>query len=310
MKKYFYILIGFIGIIGLILFISQFSVFARTLTSLGLIDLPQVSSCSGSGSMNILVIGSDYAELKGEKGSDLTRIVRVDFDNKKAAIFSFSRDLLVDTTGLGLVNPVVNSSRLGMVFYEGRIRSPQLLASDTIVDGTRISAKMLSKNFSINSDHFVSIDLNNLGTLIDSIGGLPINIPIRTTDPFIGTVIEAGQQTLTGPMLVAYARAIPDSDFGRIKRNDLIISALRAKLIDPSVLLKLPVLLKDSKSIIATDLAEADINNLICIMKEIPADSIVYDGVKPEWTTMNSDGSLSWDKQLVTERLSALGLIK
>jgi len=31
--------------------------------------------------------------------------------------------------------------------------------------------------------------------MVDAIGGVPINIPVTITDPWIGTVYPAGQQT-------------------------------------------------------------------------------------------------------------------
>src|SRR5215208_1058518 len=79
--------------------------------------------CGETAVWNVLVLGSDAADLREPKGSDLTRMLRVDFPNKKVTVYAFPRDLWVDTAGLGLTNPTIDASRLGMVYYEARSRS-------------------------------------------------------------------------------------------------------------------------------------------------------------------------------------------
>ena len=96
---------------------------------------------------NVLVLGSDAADLRPPKGSDLTRMLRVDFPNRRVTMFAFSRDLWVDTTGLGLTNPTINATRLGMVFYEARSRSTSTEVKTAMVDGTNATARALANNF-------------------------------------------------------------------------------------------------------------------------------------------------------------------
>ena len=271
---------------------------------------PTVDACGEDGVWNILILGSDYGELRGQKGSDLTRVLQADFTNKKVVIYSFSRDLWVDTSGLGFTNPPMDSSTLGLVFYEGRLRSLQFAESDTIVDGTRATAGMLWQNFSINTDHYMTLDLAHLAGMIDAIGGLPINVPSRTTDPWIGVVIEAGQQTLTGAQVVAYARAIPDNDFGRIQRNNLILDALRQQMITSDIISRLPDLFTQFKEAIITDMSFEQINHLACLLKETPSGSIIQESVKQEWTSPGPSGSLLWNRDFVLSSLKNLGLIK
>lgn len=308
MKKYTYYIAGFILMLVAVLFVAS-TVWASP-TMGRLLSLPfQSASCGQTGAWNILVIGSDYAELRGQRGSDLTRVVHVNFDDQKIATFAFSRDLWVDTSGLGLTNPTIDATKLGKVFYEARIRSSQLVEKDTIVDGTRTAGRMISKNFSVKLDHYLAIDLNNLAGMIDSLGGLPIDVPTRTTDPYIKIVIPAGQQTLTGSQVVAYARAIPDSDFDRIQRNNLILEALQKKILEPSTLTKLPDMLSKFKNAIATDLTTEQIDQLVCVLESAPASSIVHEMVRKEWTMPGPMGSFQWNKAKVEARLKELEYI-
>jgi LCP family protein required for cell wall assembly len=270
----------------------------------------QAGVCGETTAWNILVLGSDAGDLRGEKGSDLTRILRVDFPNRKVTMFAFPRDLWVDTTGLGLTEPTIDATRLGNVFYEARVRSTKTNAMDAMVDGTSVTARMLSNNFTISTDHYLTVELHQIPAMVDAMGGIPINIPQQTTDPWIGMVIQAGPQTLNGAQFVAYARAIPDSDFGRIQRNNVLITALREKLLDPSVWGKIPQMYTQFSGTIATDLSPEQINHLSCLLQEVPQDAIMQDQVRLEWTSAGPQpGALLWDKTIVLNRLKELGLI-
>lgn len=272
--------------------------------------LAQTDVCGETAVWNILVLGSDAADLRGPKGSDLTRMLRVDFPNKRVTMYSFSRDLWVDTSGLGLTNPTVNATRLGMVFHEARARSANINVKAAMVEATNTTARMLANNFLISTDHYLTIDLAQIPAMVDAIGGVPINIPATITDPWIGMVIPAGQQTLNGAQFVAYARAIPDSDFARIQRNTLLLSALQQRLLEPAIWGRIPQLYTQFNEVIATDFSPEQINHLACLLQEVPKEAIVQDAVRQEWTSPGPrPGSLVWDKTNVINRLKELGLI-
>ena len=169
---------------------------------------------------------------------------------------------------------------------------------------------MLSKNFLVSTDHYVALDLSQIPAIVDVINGVPINVPVEITDPFTAMVIPAGQQTLNAAQFAVYARVIPDSDFARIQRNNLLIAALREKLLDPATWGKIPELYSQFSETIVTDLSPEQINHLSCLLKEVPSDAIVQDQVKQEWTSAGPQkGSLLWDKTAVINQLKGLGLL-
>lgn len=269
----------------------------------------QAEVCGESAVWNVLVLGSDAADLRDPKGSDLTRMLRVDFPNKSVIMYSFPRDLWVETTGLGLTNPTINATRLGMVFYEARARSASTTVKTTMVDGTNATARMLANNFLISTDHYLTIDLAQVPAMVDAIGGVPVSIPARLTDPLTGMVIPPGQQTLSGAQFAVYAHAMPDSDFARIQRNTLLLAALQQKLLDPAVWPRIPQLYAQFNEVIATDLSPEQINHLSCLLQEVPKETILQDAVRQEWTSPGPQpGSLLWDKTRVLNRLKELGL--
>ena len=272
--------------------------------------LAQSEVCGETAVWNVLVLGSDAADLRGPKGSDLTRMLRVDFPNRKVTLFAFSRNLWVDTSSLGLTNPTVNATQLGMVFYEARRRSTSTDVRTAMIDATNVTARMFANDFLLSTDHYLTIDLAQIPAMVDAIGGVPVNIPTTTTDPWIGTTIYAGQQTLNGAQFVAYARAIPDSDFGRIQRDNILLDALQQKLLDPAVWARIPQLYSQFNQVIATDFSPEQIDHLACLMQEVPQQSIIFDNIRPEWTWPGPQaGSLLWDKTSVLNRLKELELI-
>lgn len=269
----------------------------------------QEAVCGETSAWNLLVLGADTVALRGDKGSDLTRLLRLDFPNRRVTVYAFSRDLWVNTSGLGLTNPTVDATELGTVFYEAFRRSPKVNRRDAMIDATNVMAKMMAWNFSVRSDHYVAVDMVQVPGMIDAIGGVPINIPERVTDPWIGMVIQPGQQTLTGAQASAYARAKPDSDFGRINRQKLLLEAMRQKLRDPAVWVKIPQLYAQYSQVIATDLSPEQINHLACLLNEVPQEAIIQEGVPQAWTTPGPGASYVWDKNKVMDQLRGLGLI-
>jgi polyisoprenyl-teichoic acid--peptidoglycan teichoic acid transferase len=122
-------------------------------------------------------------------------------------------------------------------------------------------------------------------------------------------IFHAGQQTLDGKQTAIFARAYLDSDLNRIKRNDLLLEALRLKVLDPMIFFKVPRLFIQFRDAINTDLTLEQINNLVCLLKEVEADSIIQEGVLEEWTNPGPEGSLLWDEMKVLGRLEELGMI-
>jgi LCP family protein required for cell wall assembly len=273
------------------------------------IPAAQPAVCGEKEAWNLLVLGSDAADLMEPKGSDLTRMVRADFPNKKVTIFAFPRDLWVDTAGLGLTNPDIAAIQLGQVFYEARSRSTSADPKAAMVDATETTARTLAKEFLVGTDHYLALDLAQVPAMVDEIDGVPMNVPSPVKDVVSNITIQAGQQTLDGAHFVAYARAVPDSDYARIQRNNLLLEALRQKALDQSTWPHLPGLFAQFKDVFATDLTPGQIEHLTCLLRETPGTAIIYDGVRPEWTSPGPvANSLLWDKTAVNNRLQELGL--
>jgi LCP family protein required for cell wall assembly len=265
--------------------------------------------CGENEAWNVLVLGSDAADLYYPQGSDLTRVLRVDFPNKEVSVFALSRDLLVDASELGFQNPDITTTRLGMVFYEARRRSNEPDTKDSMQAGVNAIARTLAVNFDLQFDHYIALDLDRFPAMIDTVGGVPIDIPVALTDPKSGVAFHTGPQTLDGEQTAIYARAYLGSDLQRIERNDLLIEALRQKLLDPAVWIKVPRLFIQFREAINSDLSLEQVNHLVCLLKEVEEDAIIQEGVLEAWTTPGPDSDLIWDEAKVLARLEELGMV-
>src|SRR5207248_10957066 len=98
-------------------------------------------------------------------------------------------------------------------------------------------------------DRYVLIGLQGVRSVVDAVGGVDITVaqPIHddtypTDDYGYQTVdIPAGRQHMDGDIALKYARTRhQDSDFGRIGRQQQILSAVRPALLNPINLPRLP----------------------------------------------------------------------
>ena len=104
--------------------------------------------CGETHVWNVLVVGSDAADLNYyPQGADLTRIVRVDFPNKKVSSFAFSRDLWVDTGKLNYKDPELDATKLGLVYHETSLRSNKNDPHKVKLDAVNDIAKNAHREF-------------------------------------------------------------------------------------------------------------------------------------------------------------------
>ena len=241
--------------------------------------LPTVAPfCGRTGSLKILVVGSDANGGTIPPGADLVRVVKVDFEQKKIIVFAFPRDLWVNTPSLAAQR--INATTLGRV-YDYAYKAGQLenLGDDRpqVVNGTLAVAQTLNDNYELSPEHYVTIKLSNLPQMIDTLGGIIVNVPaLLRTDRY---VFRPGTQLLNGAMTASYIRYLDTTEWERISRQDLVLGALRQKLLSPAVLPSLPELLRLSSDSIVTSLGAEQIGSLACVLKESGNVQIVQDNV-------------------------------
>lgn len=223
--------------------------------------------CGGPSSMFILLIGSDTRADDYYTGlSDSIRVVRVDFVHPGLMFLTFQRDLYVEIPGIsshaGITHGKLNQAYLygnpGFGYYDGPGQGPGLLAVT------------LKQNFGARVDHYVAINLKTFVRVVDTLGGIDVNLPHsvdgRTKgSPDPGLFFPAGKQHLDGNRAMMLARLRPNGDLERSAVQDILLKALAAKILSPNSLPQMPKLVEAFYASVQTDLGADDLAKLLCL---------------------------------------------
>ncbi len=135
--------------------------------------------------------------------------------------------------------------------------------------------------------YYATIDLAGFSKMVDAVGGVDVDVKTRLEDDKYrgfgitgrkGVTFEVGPQHLDGTHALAYARirrSEGQTDFTRQARQQEILMALRAKVVQGDALFNLPSLLEAVGKTVATDLPAERLPDLAVLAGEIPAKRIV-----------------------------------
>ncbi len=244
------------------------------------------AACGGPEHMVVALLGvddrgSDYATASR---TDSISLVNVRFTDHRATLLSIPRDLYVPLPDLGDYG--IYQDRINTAFEFGEIwLGPGYGPSEF--------KNTVALNFGIRVDRYVLINFRAFVAAVDAVGGIDVDVPEYVYDAHFpadegyGTIVfemQAGRQHMDGATALRYARTRhQDGDFQRSARQQLVLLALRDKLISPDVIPQLPALLASLGGLAQTDLSPQDMAALACIGPKIERAAI---------TTLAIDGTM------------------
>lgn len=177
---------------------------------------------SNDGSVNVLLLGSD-SRGEDQGRSDSIMIAHYDRKNKQPKIVSIMRDTFVGI-------PIQNGTEYNKINAAYSYGGPELVR------------QTIENNFGIPIQYYAVVNFDSFPKIIDTLapGGLPIdaekNLEVE------GTIIKKGQQKLTGHEALQYARFRKDEegDFGRVRRQQQVMTAITKQAMSPLHAWKLP----------------------------------------------------------------------
>ena len=196
--------------------------------------------------VNVLIMGLDEArDVEGAGPDDLVGrtdtmlLVRVDPEEKVVNVMSIPRDTRVDIPGYGI-------EKINQANFEG---------------GAELAAQTVTHNFdNVEIDRYVRVSTTAFKEIVDLVGGIEVLVPsvMEYEDKTQGLVIDLqpGLQTLNGDEAEQFARFRQDSygDIGRVQRQQILLKALRQRMTNPTVLTKLPQIIRVLQQRIDTNL--------------------------------------------------------
>jgi len=227
------------------------------------------------GRTNILLLGMGGKNHPGGNLTDSMILVSIDWKSKKIAMINIPRDLWVQIPGYG-------SAKINEAYTHGEQNSK------TTGGGGQVASDIVSKIFGVPVHYFVTMDFQGFKDIVNSVGGLDINVDKAINDPLYPASdmvhydpfsISAGMHHMDGDIALKYARSRETtSDFDRSRRQQQVILAIKEKIMSLNILAN-PKKLTDLMNIVGDHLrmnmSVAEIKSLWDSIKDIDTSNII-----------------------------------
>lgn len=239
-------------------------------------EMPQ---WDGGSRVNIVFFGLRGGDLNDGDCplcTDTIILLTVDPVIKTAGMLSIPRDMWVNIPGYGY-------SRINTAWTIGE-------ADKLPGGGPGLAMETVSQFIGVPVHYYVQVDFGTFVSFINLIGGIDVYVEERMVLDPAGSgqdhfVLKPGDyRHLTGKRALAYARCRHESqgcsggDFGRAKRQQQVILAIRDKVLSPEYFPQLvaqaPQIYAEFSSGIHTNLSFEDALKLAMLVKDIPVEGI------------------------------------
>lgn len=230
---------------------------------------------TGTERLTILLVGVDHPE-GGASRTDTIILVNIDPVTKKAAMLAIPRDLKVVIPGYGI-------NKINAAFALGEYNKVP-------GGGAGLLIRTIEANLGIPVASFAQIDFDGFTKMIDTVGGVTVDVPYPIKDDaypaanyqYQRIYFHAGWQHLDGTRALEYARTRhQDTDAGRSRRQEQILLALRQKAINMNLITKAPELIKEFGDTVRTDISPQDALRLARLASQIPQGNITQYSLFP-----------------------------
>jgi polyisoprenyl-teichoic acid--peptidoglycan teichoic acid transferase len=223
-------------------------------------DLPE---WSGTSRINMLLLGIDHRDDEPIDGSrsDTIMVVSIDPVAKSAVMVSLPRDLWVSIPG----------------HYNQRINVAHAVGGPTLI------ARTVEANFGLRINNFARIDFRGFEEIVDALGGVIVDVERTIKDDEYPTedygiqriLIGPGPQLMDGKLALQYARSRhSENDFGRARRQQRVLTAIRERGLQINILPKVPSLIGLVQKALQTDVGVMDMPALARLGSQIEGDRI------------------------------------
>ncbi|GBD14801.1 Putative transcriptional regulator YvhJ [bacterium HR25] len=269
--------------------------------------------------INVLLLGLDRRPddpPNAATRTDTVAIVSIDPYSNTAGVLSIPRDLWVEIPdGRGgffpqRINVAYEFGEAGVVNYPG--------------GGIALIKDTIKHNFGINIDHYVILDFQNFVEIVDTLGGIEVDVPEYVYDPAYNDCnrcpyqfveFEPGPQQMDGWHALAYARIRYGSDdLRRIERQQQVMLAIFQKATSLGILTnpsRVKSLYDQFNNSVKTDVSAARALGLALKAREIPLERVRMLSLRDAvYSFVTDDGAsvLGWDEEKVQQIVARLFL--
>ncbi len=235
------------------------------------------------GRINILLLGRAGERYPGRNLTDTVMVMSIDTRVKKVSLLSLPRDLYAPIPDTDL------STKINSLYQYG-------LGTGQSIDPLRKSVEEITGQ---NIHYFALVDFDGFEQIVDALGGIRIDVVRDFSDTrypgkhynYETFEIKKGWQTLDGATALKYVRERhddPEGDFGRAKRQQQTLQAIKEKFFSTRTLLNvftLRTLLETLGESVKTDIPPEDIRGFLELARTVDTKNVttvVIDAWKKE----------------------------
>ncbi len=253
---------------------------------------------SASDPFYMLLIGIDKSEERettneygGAYRTDSMILARIDPKDKEVTLISIPRDTQVTIGSHG-------TQKINAAYAFG---------------GPSGAVKAVESLAGVSISHYAEIDFDGFAAVVDSLGGVDINVQYEINDPDYTGYLAAGQQTLNGEQALIYCRSrhaydkIGDGDAIRAANQRTMISAITKKLMSSDIA-TLTNTVSTLAQYITTDYSVSGILGLAQSMIGIDTEKSIYSAAVP--TESVYENNIWYEKLKKTEWEKMMNRVK
>lgn len=194
---------------------------------------------------SVLLLGVDTGALgRTEQGrSDTMMVATVNPSSDEALLVSLPRDTYAEIVGHNTQDKINHAYAFG---------------------GAAMSMDTVAKLLDIPIDHYITINMQGIETLVDAVDGIEVNNPFEFT--YEDKTFPKGKQELNGDDALKYSWMRyddPEGDYGRQGRQRQIITGVAKKVLSKKGLANYSSILKTLGKNVKTDLTFTDMRTLM-----------------------------------------------
>ncbi len=193
----------------------------------------------------MLLMGTDGREENEPDRTDTIILARIDPKNKRAVLVSIPRDTRVQIEGHGY----------------------QKINAAHAYGGAKGAVQAVSNFAGVEISHYAEIDFSGFKGLVDTLGGVEVNVPFAIEDWDAGGEVDAGTQVLDGEHALIFCRSRNTSigDYQRQANQRMFLQALASKVLQADA----PTMLSAVNSIAGAVTTDMDVQTIVGLANEL-----------------------------------------
>lgn len=239
--------------------------------------------------VNILLLGVDARPGEEHSRSDVMMLLCIDTDKDKVALISIPRDTRMDTSRYGV----------------------DKICGVNCVSGPEAAVKTVEDLLDSDIDYYAEMDFKGFKKIVDTLGGVTIDVPCRMHKPGEDIDLQPGLQHLNGRQALGFVRyrGYTTADIQRTAMQQTFIKALARQVLQPKTIPRIPQLVKEINQCVKTDMPLSELMTLAAWLPKFDSENLVTQTLPGNFCDVrDSEGNLTASYWIADEQ-AASGLI-